>query len=602
MPFVSSRIPAPVGSMNNLENYPGTSSLADPPAVRRKLSAEGVFQRVTTLFSPRRKRESNASSRNGPQSNIAVTNGRTTARISRSSSRSSSPASPDIRRPSGLGRRASSLESPQPYPFAPTDFPGKPDREEDGDMGRANALTMSSTSLIGLRRAHEARFQPHPVHICEIPGEILECILLFLSPHDLCSVALTSRVLCAVSRITLYRTLDLATIGDGRIDYLFGILATNQELAGIVHTLTCHSWPTSSLLQPGSDNTPAYPSHESLFFAALRKMRNLVSVSVPSFPPVFVQATLPQNINISRLQQLTITSQELSQKEQTDILSSLPYYTQLSTLSFPNLTEGNNDFKDTQEIPRTSTSITRNVPNALQTSRKLLKSLKHLHAPPELAIAIANLLWSPLHSVTLNVHSTLYTGLRPAAVARALKGVAEMKIVFGQEVDKRTAEKFLGAVGGALTEEVSEGAQQLTALEIEAEWMDEEAAETLYKIIDSVMPRFRGLRKLKLTTPCRSPQTQSLPVLPHNFPFPPLPSPARSSFSMSISSPLGQALTHEFVGQGAEKMHAKTWTKQCPSLHDIAFTFTRPPSDGVTGGYEEDAESVIYGIWFRKRG
>ncbi|KAH7910419.1 hypothetical protein BJ138DRAFT_1087708 [Hygrophoropsis aurantiaca] len=578
MPFLSRRSSA-LSGLNEPANFPPNSRLADTPIIRKQTSSDRVFQRVTTLFSSRKKRESNPS-RYGPQSHIAIPN---SGRISRSSSNSSSPVSPDIRRPSGLGRRASSLEvePPYTYPFVPS-----------GDY---------SETIRGRDAKHPTtRNSP----ICALPDEILASVLHSLPPNDLPSVALVSRVLCTVARISLYTTLDSSVIHSERVDSLFHVLATNQELAEIVHTFICHSWPASI-----DDTALADPTHESDFFVALRKMRNIVALSVPSFPSVLVQATLPQNINISRLQQLTITSRTLTKKEQTDILTSLPYYPQLSSLSFPNLMDSVNDMhalNETPYIPPGSSDVKiKKVPIALQTSRILLKSLKSVQAPPELAITIANLLWTPLHRITLDIHSTLYTGLRPAAVARALKGVSEMKVVFGKEVDKRTAEKFLGAVGVALADNPSENTAPLTVLEVEAEWTDEEAADILYKIIDSVMSRFRGLRKLKITTLCRSPQTQSLPALPHNFPFPPLPSPTsstRSSLAMSISSQLGQALTQEFVGQGAEKMHAKLWTKQCPSLKDIAFTFSTAPSSGIVQGFEEeDAESVIYGIWFRRK-
>jgi len=90
---------------------------------------------------------------------------------------------------------------------------------------------------------------------------------------------------------------------------------------------------------------------------------------------------------------------------------------------------------------------------------------------------ICSLLAQPLHTVILDVTTTLYTGLRPAAVLRAIQGVSELDVIFTHEVDKRTVEKFLGAAGGILSEGDSSSGHALIVLEVEVLWMEDDAAE-----------------------------------------------------------------------------------------------------------------------------
>lgn len=120
--------------------------------------------------------------------------------------------------------------------------------------------------------------------------------------------------------------------------------------------------------------------------------------------------------------------------------------------------------------------------------------------------------------------------------------------------------------------------------------------QTLYKIISSIISRFHGLQKLKLTTPYRSAQAEAPVKLA--IPLPPAlpsPTPTRASStpsSMSVSSPHGGSVTKEFVACGTEKVHAKTWSKLCPSLADIQFDFSSSTSE---------AEIELCGVWFRRR-
>jgi hypothetical protein len=56
----------------------------------------------------------------------------------------------------------------------------------------------------------------------------------------------------------------------------------------------------------------------------------------------------------------------------------------------------------------------------------------------------------PLKSVSLNINNTLYNGLRPAALMGSFHGIHHLALRFGENVDRRSYEKVLGAVGAAL--------------------------------------------------------------------------------------------------------------------------------------------------------
>ncbi|KAF6756604.1 hypothetical protein DFP72DRAFT_1066498 [Ephemerocybe angulata] len=124
----------------------------------------------------------------------------------------------------------------------------------------------------------------------------------------------------------------------------------------------------------------------------------------------------------------------------------------------------------------------------------------------------------PLHTVRLNINTTLYTGLRPNAVMGGMKGsVKRLGIRFGESVDRRSVEKCLGAVGAILGSKGELGEDGGKGLEGEeggdGEWRGLEEfqvsfakegaimpsmEETLYKTLQSTLPRYTRLRKLHL--------------------------------------------------------------------------------------------------------
>lgn len=534
--------------------------------------SDGVFRRVSTLFGTRKRTRSkpaplklNSTEIRGPLGFIRSS----PVILSRLSNDSTPPSSPEIRRPSGLGRRASDLES-----------------IGQSEHDRVPTMNDFSRSLLRPSREFDENF-PLP-----LPGEIIATILYFLRRSDLPAAAVVSRGFCSVTRHVLYCSVDFQSLTEPQMESLCTTLAAHSKLAERVRTLSCHFWPRHKSVTAGG---PTLPSAE--FVQALQNMRNLQVLTMQSFAPILLYSHL---LSFS-LTELTILDESLTQVQLTCLRTWLASQSRLRSLSFPNLVE----FVASSGSDSTSSHEgTTSCASSIRTSEhgcpeEFLPALQSLHAPTSLAMTILSDTKHPLKRVALHVHDTLYTGLRPTVVLRALKGTTEVHIIFGHGVDKRTAEKFLGTAGSILLGECEGRKKMLESLHVEVMWSDEDAAERVYKMISSIISRFCGLRRLKLTTPHRSPRTLAPMLL--SFPLPPgitsLPSPSPtvvSAVSQLSTRNLqsGGGFMKEFVACGSEKTHAKAWSKQCPTLRDIQFEFSTPTS-------EVDME--LCGVWFRRK-
>ncbi|KIK91995.1 hypothetical protein PAXRUDRAFT_603531 [Paxillus rubicundulus Ve08.2h10] len=610
MLFLSRRSvePLPVGPSEE-RDFSRRFSLRNTP--RNRAASDGVFRRVSTLFSGRKRTHSKSPPSQSVPGHGPVGIGYIRSHpliLSARSSTSSTPSSSEIRRPSGLGRRAGSLESMQS--LAVSEGYARP-------VGGTRAKTgfASLPNLLGGPSHFPVISVPHPTvqrarrdGSLALPDELLQAILLLLPRCDLPITALVSRRFCSATRHTLYRSLDFQHIAEPRVEKLCDVLARKAELAEQVITLTCHFCPTSKASSPDG-NTTLFPSAD--FLHALQNMRNLKNLTLQSFISVLSHAP---SLTFS-LTKLTILDAKITQPQLMDVRSWLTSQSFLESLSFPNLVEFTDFGHPSQQSPGE-----KNPPAALlqtvnddQFASGFLPRLTQLHASTQITTLLCSAIARRIRHLTLDVHETLYTGLRPSTVLRALQGIREMHIIFGHEVDKRTVEKFLGAAGGVLAKE--DGTEALESLEIEVMWVDDGAAEvrshrgyrdiadppphaqTLYGIVTSIISRFRGLQKLKLTSPYRTIDSQAPITL--SVPLPPaLPSPASTVSSSSspsllyVSNPRGTTVKKEFVACSTEKSYARTWTKQCPSLCDIQFDFSVSTSD---------ADIELCGVWFRRK-
>jgi len=125
-------------------------------------------------------------------------------------------------------------------------------------------------------------------------------------------------------------------------------------------------------------------------------------------------------------------------------------------------------------------------------------NLISLDASPGLVVSLTHGRLLTLRQVTLRVTSTLYDGLRPAAIFGALFGagggqVKTLSLVLAADVDRRTRGRLLGALA-----KTGEG---LEVLEVQLEsTCDEVALQVLYKQVGTLtlLPNVCALRTLRL--------------------------------------------------------------------------------------------------------
>ncbi|KAJ2925825.1 hypothetical protein H1R20_g11269, partial [Candolleomyces eurysporus] len=308
------------------------------------------------------------------------------------------------------------------------------------------------------------------------------------------------------------------------------------------------------------------------------------------------------------------------------------------------------------------------VRQSLLGSPTLLPSLTTLHATPAIlallqpssaplatefsaassAISLPNTNTTTTHSarrlqnVYLNISTTLYTGLRPNTVMASLRGsVTKLGVRFGENVDKRTVEKVLGAIAAILgsgapednsnnkstgngldAEKGGEGGGWRGLEELEVSFRTKVALmpgmeETLYKSLQTTLPRYTHLRKLSLNFPSSSSPRKSSasflltpPIAPpmelevalkgdtvFRFPAPPpsrLPSP---------SSVTGQAATQQQARYlkglyPIQPIAAGASTAVYPSFDTIRGTSTtkRMSLFNVNGGSDK-VPRVVEGTW-----
>jgi len=276
---------------------------------------------------------------------------------------------------------------------------------------------------------------------------------------------------CAARR-TLYEKLDLSAVSADCLQRVTRLLASRWDLAGMVRTLICDTWPPFPPPQSTS-HLSFLPPQVPPFSIALHNMHHLVSLTLPSF-----DGTVLRDRTNFRLKSLTLLTQTLAPDEQTELFAWLTSQPDITSLSFPNLVEPPNVNKDLPLIPDSAgepepildfpvpvtphhtptrmrhahqdllaSSCSFSRPDHL--SPTVLPSLKTLRAPPSLTTLLAPT--RPyLTDITIHIRTNLDTGLRPAALMSALRSVQNLGMRFGVEVDRRSVEKVLRAAGAAL--------------------------------------------------------------------------------------------------------------------------------------------------------
>jgi hypothetical protein len=209
----------------------------------------------------------------------------------------------------------------------------------------------------------------------------------------------------------------LSTAEDDDTDGCIARLATEPHLAALVTTLVIRAYP------------PAHGSSFQLALAlALRTMRALTNLTLPAYDADLLLAVTESSSATGGLTHLTLLADTLPFAFFDRFLVSNPTIEHLSLPNFIGVPPGPG------EVPSTA------VPDLIS-----------LDASPGLAVSLAPGRHSTLRQVTLRVTSTLYDGLRPAAIFGALLGagcgqVKMLGLILAPDVDTRTRGRLLGAL------------------------------------------------------------------------------------------------------------------------------------------------------------
>jgi hypothetical protein len=203
-------------------------------------------------------------------------------------------------------------------------------------------------------------------------------------------------------------------------------LAAAPHLAALVTTLIIPAYP------------PAHGASFQLALAlALRSMRVLKNLTLPAYDADLLEAVTAASSSSSSsssaggtrgLTHLTLLADTLPFSFFDEFLVSNPTIQHLSLPNFIGVPPGPGEVHPAA------------IPNLIS-----------LDACPGLAVSLAHGRLSTLRQVTLRVTSTLYDGLRPAAIFGALFGpgggqVKVLSLVLAADVDKRTRGRLLGAL------------------------------------------------------------------------------------------------------------------------------------------------------------
>ena len=468
MPFLSRRSVDPLAPTpplrENRGSYPQKSSdLPQTLSRGRTRSEASVFRRVSTLFTVRRRSKASFSQP------IEYRCAHPWPALTRVSSDSTPQSSLEIRRPSGLGRRASLLESDDSIADSESFGRGIPEEEDTAPTGFA-----SLPNLLGGAFHSQGRVTYPPLEFPRkrrtapfaLPDPIFRVVLESLPRNDLPVVALVSRGFCAAARHALYHSPDVETIAESSLERFYNVLARRRELAALVVSFYCHSWSSWELVSPDG-RVSSIPLDDVR--KALQNMYNLKSLTLASFASILSHTP---SLTFS-LTHLAILDQKITQSQLVAMRSWFATQPSLESLSFPHLVEcTSTDPSFVDEWDPVADASQTNDHGPLTT---LLPGLKSLRASTEIVSTLCFAMHNPIEHLTLDVHETLYTGLRPSSVIRSLNGVRDMHIIFGPEVDKRTVEKFLGVAGSMLTGE--DKAEAMKSLEVEVSWTDSDAPE-----------------------------------------------------------------------------------------------------------------------------
>lgn len=385
-------------------------------------------------------------------------------------SRSPSPdPSLEIRRPSGLGRRASitgrssdrHLEE-EHYKLASSH--GRRKSISTPDLLALPEGLMRWAELSETEETTEDGHMHQPVSMLNIiPPELFKIVFAFASPSDMASLAQVCKSLVPAIHLLLYRNINLLpAVGEERLHACIEIMASRRDLAALVRHFACSAIPQTMKSRGHS------PSPVVTFSIALSNMTNLTSLTLPRFdPPSFFYTTF-------QLRSLTFLWEAATVDQLQSMFLWLVSQPSLTALSFPHLVL---DSRTSDLLlgagSQSDCDVNRSSDNcflSLASPSQLLPRLNHIVGPSSLVTALAP--GRPLTSLSLHIHSTIYDGLRPSAlmakIAQATTPVLHLNVVTSirSRIDVRTLDRVLMAAGAEL-------GKDLKTLEIETTLEDD---------------------------------------------------------------------------------------------------------------------------------
>jgi len=335
-----------------------------------------------------------------------------------------------------------------------------------------------------------------PFHL---PQEIIVLVLSKLPQRDVAVCVVLSRAFSSAARVVLYGRLDFDSLVPAQSEKLVALLGSRRDLTDLVTTFICREWPAffpSSYNSNGQGRTHSGNGHvmkdqdallTATFTLALERMPNLQSLTLPSFNAsllayhtAFGLKTIKfihpmSNSEIMELftwldGQTNITSLSLKDAEEvcikpskltsvnplqdkikagtapsSPLLRALAPNHGVSPLPSPSSSPQSAFFTPHRSLP---------LPPNVCAPSTLLPQLTTLHATPNIMTLLSPPLTTspprPLKNVALDISKTLYNGLRPVSLMNSLRGISHLTLRFTDNVDKRTFEKVLGAVGASL--------------------------------------------------------------------------------------------------------------------------------------------------------
>ncbi|KAL1662954.1 hypothetical protein GGF50DRAFT_57880 [Schizophyllum commune] len=560
----SSTTAAPSGRANGAARPRSSASGISSADYGGAGKTEPLRKRVSSVFSPLRKRASVASGASYASSSEAAETSVVAGNVAalgylireQDSDTESTDSIDDIRRPSGLGRTASFSSDRSPPSFAWT-----LESTERQDQPRLHHSISSPSLLHGLaeriRSARDRspgvnslvpRFPLPPRHrVFDVPMEVLICIMSHLPRDSVARAAVVARGFSEAAQTILYGRIDLRTVRPSRQPQLLALLASRPQLTELVQTFICHNWPET---EPPDENSSvtSHPPALAHLAIALQNMPNLITLALPSF-----DVDVLRRHTAFGLRNLTFFDTVMAKEDRQALFNWLDGQINIVTFRLPEL------FDETQEGEKSG---------------------------------------SPQASLSAPTHALLATPLLSpvcpsSPVSPMSPAFSHLGLRFGRHVDRRSMEKVLSAAGAALGEmksesplEDTEPAEGLQSLTVYITSPDPGVDEVLYKIIHSVISRYSHLTSLALNCvpatdedfadfrsgtstpdsarPGSPGMASSLMERPSSVMFPShdlVATPILSTAPIITSSP--SRLSHK------ERLHINSWVKLCPTMRVV---------------------------------